>query len=87
MFRETESKFKICDNFRIKFVPKAGVKLKHILQRNTMKAKTCNDYDGNPCVISNGKGIMTHKCTQNRVNYFAKCQTCDFQGNNRVYYG
>ena len=87
MFRETESKFKISDNFRIKFVPKAGVKLKHIFQSNTMKEKTCNDFDGNPCVISNGKGIMTHKCTQNRVNYFAKCQTCGFQGNNRVYYG
>ena len=87
MLKSTESKFMISENFRIKFVPKAGIKLKSLLQRKSIKDQTCTDNDGNPCVISDGRGIQTSKCKQNRVNYFAKCKTCDMNGKERVYHG
>ena len=87
MLRHTESKFMISEDFRIKFVPKAGVKLKSILQRKTITKQTCNSYDGKPCVISDGKEIQTHECRKNRVNYFSKCKNCDSEGKERIYFG
>ena len=87
MLKETESKFRISDDFRIKFVTKAGIKLKSVLQRKSIISKTCEDNGGNPCVMSNGEGIQTYKCRQNRVNYYAKCKTCDSQDKERIYYG
>ena len=38
-------------------------------------------------MTSNGDGIKTDKCRQNRVNYFAKCKTCELEGKERVYFG
>ena len=87
MLRNTESKHMISEDFRIKFVPKAGVKLKSILKRKTITNETCISKDGKPCVVSDGNGIQTHKCRQIRVNYFAKCKSCDLQEKERVYYG
>ena len=87
MLQETESKFRISDNFRIKFVSKAGVKLKNVLVRKSTKEVPCSDNDGKPCVISDGQDISTQQCRKNRINYFAKCKTCDLQGKQRVYYG
>ena len=34
MLKETEEKFKVSKNFRIKFVPKSGIKLKQLIQEN-----------------------------------------------------
>ena len=87
MIKETESKHRVSDEFRIKFVSKAGTKLKNVLQRKSIREKTCEDKDGRPCVTSDGEGIKTHKCMQNRINYFAKCKTCAEQGKLSVYYG
>ena len=87
MLKDTESKFRISDEFRIKFVTKAGVKLKSVLQRQSISDKTCNDNKGRPCVSSNGNSIKTQVCRKNRVNYFTKCKTCELQGKDRVYYG
>ena len=87
MLKETESKFRIRDDFRIKFVSKAGMQLKSVLQRKSIRNKTCDSNDGRPCVTSDGEGIKTLKCRQNRINYFAKCKTCDLYGKERIYYG
>ena len=87
MLKHTEAKHRISDDFRIKFVSKAGIKLKSLLLRKHMRTKTCEENNGNPCVISNGKGIESHICTKNRVSYFSKCATCEKLGKCRVYYG
>ena len=87
MLKDTEKKHMISEDFRIKFVSKAGVKLKSLLQNRNIKGKTCNDNGGNPCVYSEGKGIQNFKCKQNRVSYFAKCKSCALQGKDRTYHG
>ena len=87
MLKDTEEKHMISEDFRVKFVSKAGVKLKSLIQRKYITSETCKDDDGNPCVIKNGEGIQTHQCKQNRVNYFAKCKSCEVEGKCKMYFG
>ena len=87
MLRHTESQFMVDENYRIKFVSKVGMKLGSILKSKNILDKTCSDMDGSPCVITDNKGIKNSKCKQNRVNYYAKCKTCDLKGKVRVYHG
>ena len=68
MLRHTESQFMVSENFRMKFVSKAGVKLKSILKCKSIKDRTCSENDGSPCVMSEGRGIKNSNCKQNIVN-------------------
>ena len=87
MLKYTEEKHMINEDFRIKFVSKAGRKLKDLFQCKSMSNKTCEGNNDKPCVNSNGKGIQSHLCKQNRVSYYAKCLSCKDEGRKRVYYG
>ena len=81
MLKNTESKFMISDNFRIRFVSKAGVKLKSLLQKKSISQITCSDVNGKPCVTSKGESIKTVKCKQNRVTYLPGVKVVLFTAN------
>ena len=70
----------ISEEFPIKFVPKAGRKLKDLFHCKSMSNKTCGGNSDKPCVNSNGKGIKSNLCKQNRVTYYAKCVDCEDEG-------
>ena len=55
--RSTESKYRISDKCRIKFVSKSGIKLKNVLKRKHVVEEQCSNDDGMPCVNSNGEPI------------------------------
>ena len=46
ILKETEAKFRISDDFRIKFVSNAGIKLKSVQKRKSINDKACNDIVG-----------------------------------------
>ena len=58
MFKDTESKHRISEKCRIKFVTKSGIKLKNILTKNNNVKKECTDKDGNP-------RVNTHRSNKN----------------------
>ena len=89
MLRDTEEKYKISDDYRIKFVAKSGVKLRDILQRKNPLKDKCDDKKCNICEqnIENLNGIRNHKCRKNNVVYEAKCNNCDHEGKDRLYHG
>ena len=78
--RNTESKHRINDECRIKFVSKSGIKLKDVLKRKHILGKPCSDNDGKSCVNSNGEPIKRSECRKNRVSYMCKCKTCGVAG-------
>ena len=79
MMKETEEKFKISEELRIKFVAKSGSKLRDILQKKNPLNNKCGD---NACIICDkhptGKG--SSKCRKNNIVYEAKCDSCDKKG-------
>ena len=61
--RETEEKFKIDNNKRVKFVEKTGIKLINILQRKDPFKKNCEKKDCVPCqFVQETGGTKLTKC-------------------------
>ena len=82
MLKEKEHNYQI-DNFRFKFVPKSGIKLRDILQR---KDPFESDIKCD-CVPSNADQNKISKCRRKRVCYSDKCKECDLNGIEKVYHG
>ena len=87
MLRETEEQHKISDNSRIKFVTKAGTKLKHLLERKDPFSTVCSDEDCRPCVNSKDTKGKLVNCKKNRICYSAQCRKCGEEGKRRIYHG
>ena len=83
MLKETEERFKIDVNYRIKFASKSGIKLKSIFNNASKSKKTCEDE----CVKRNGETIANIKCKKNSVCYVCICKTCEIQGKKKEYHG
>ena len=64
MFRETEDKYRISDECRIKFVAKSGIKLKHILVKKDPFENYC---DCKPYLNALAGGITKPNCKKNRI--------------------
>ena len=77
LMRQTEEAHKVSENFRIKFISKAGIKLKHVLGSKDPFEGKCKVNDCMPCANSDEKNIKTTKCKVNNVSYTAKCNICD----------
>ena len=87
MLRETEEQFKVSDDFRIKFVPKSGVKLKQLITKRDPFQGECNLNDCLPCASITKPLGKTSKCKLNRVVYEARCRDCANAGKERIYHG
>ena len=83
ILKETEEKYKIADDMRIKFVAKSGIKLKDILQKKNPLETNCDD---NKCHICKNK-MGNSKCRKNNIVYTAKCDKCENMGVDRLYHG
>ena len=84
MLRETEEKFKISDNHRIKFISKSGMKLGQMLQRKDPFLKVC---DCKPSINAFEKTGKIIDCKKNNVHYEAACRKCNENGIVRKYDG
>ena len=87
MVRDTEDKYKIAEDKRIKVVSKAGPKLMNLLERNNPFNKNCDDKDCPPCSTLDPSDKKPSKCRVNNVSYEGKCKTCALQGKCRSYTG
>ena len=87
MIKETEEKFKIAENKRIKIVSKAGVKLINIFGRKNPFAKTEKECDWDLIETEKKSETKICKCRINSVSYQAKCTTCESEGKVKVYDG
>ena len=85
MLRETESKCRISNKSRIKFVSKTGVKVVNLLQRKDPFEKNC-ESNCKPCESADKKGKLSN-CHKSGVYYEGKCDKCDMKGLTRVYHG
>ena len=84
MLKETEEKFKISDNHRIKFISKSGMKLGQMLQRKDPFLKVC---DCKPSINAFEKTGKIIDCKKNNVHYEAACRKCNENGIVRKYDG
>ena len=85
MLKETESIHKISDEYRIKFVSKSGIKLKHILEKRDPFQSRCDESNCKPCESATFKKHKQYACRKNRVCYEAKCRNCEIQGKDKIY--
>ena len=88
MLRDTDKKYMIGDNFIIKFVTKAGMKLRDILQNITPLEDKCDDTNCNiySQTDENNKFIRKPKCRKNNIVYEDKCKDCDLKGEPKLYH-
>ena len=85
MLKETESKFRVSDNCRIKFVSKSGVKLVNLLQRTDPFQMNCKS-NCKPCEYAEKEGKLSI-CHREGVCYESKYEDCYKKCKIRVYYG
>ena len=80
MIKETEEKFKIAEDKRVKIISRAGVKLLNIFEKKNPFAKT--EKECNCELIETEKRSETKicKCRVNSVSYQAKCTNCELNG-------
>ncbi len=90
MLKDTEERFMVASNKRIKFVSKTGTKLVNLLQRKNPFEENCDKGDCQPCrqaeSSESDKGKLT-KCRKMNVAYVGKCGNCEKQGKHREYHG
>ena len=86
MFKDTEENYKVSEEFRIKFVPKSGVKLKDLITKKDPFQDTCGASDCLPCVSMTRPLGKSSKCRLNRIVYEARCRTCANEGKERIYH-
>ena len=87
MLRNTEKRYMIDENHRIKFVSKVGMKLIHMFQRKDPFQVNCTTDDCNPCAVLKENPGELSNCKTNNVCYSAKCKTCEDKGKTKVYFG
>ena len=86
MIRETEEKFQIAKDQRIKVVSKSGMKLVHLLEQKNPFAKNCEN-DCPPCENTGDNSNKITNCKVNNVCYEASCNNCKKSGVIRTYTG
>ena len=84
MMRETEDKYRISNDHRIKFVSKAGTKLVNLVERRNPFEAKCKK---NECPVCDNSDKPKTNCMTNNVCYEAKCKTCEQKGKNYHYTG
>ena len=80
------------NKWRIKFIEKAGTKLKHILQNNDpFPEEICKDEKCLPCKsvteLSKGNRAQKSNCKKNNIGYRIPCVTCEEKNIVKVYEG
>ena len=86
MLKETEDRFRIDDNIRIKLVSKTGPKLIQMFHKKDPFKVTCGESDCVPCVQSVKFQEDPPNCRKNNIAYMAQCKKCESIGNKRIYY-
>ena len=86
MIKQTEEKYQIAPDHRIKIVSKSGSKLVNLFERNNPFETNCEDIKCKPCEKANGDFKLS-KCRLNNVCYEARCETCSQKGKNKIYTG
>ena len=86
MIRETEEKFQIAKDQRIKVVSKSGMKLVHLLEKKNPFAKNC-EKDCPPCENKGENVTKITNCKVNNICYEASCDSCQKLGIKRTYIG
>ena len=87
MLRNTEEKFMIDKNHRIKFVSKTGSKLINIFQKKDPFQKNCDSKECQPCENTSQGISKLSNCKVNNVCYSATCINCDQAGRKKIYHG
>ena len=87
MLRNTEERFKISSECRIKFVSKAGQKLVNLVKRKDPFAKNCTNNDCPPCENLSPEHKVLTRCKVDNVTYQGICKTCGDKGIQRIYDG
>ena len=87
MLKETEDKFRIDDNIRIKLVSKTGPKLVQMFHKKDPFKMDCGESDCVPCTQSIKFQEDPPNCRKNNVAYMAQCRNCESKGSRRIYYG
>ena len=85
--KETEEKFKIADDIRLKIVSKSGSKLVNMLKRNNPARRNCGRNKCKFCELAAKSGLSNSNCSVNSVCYQAKCDECERIGKIRTYDG
>ena len=87
MIKETEDKFRISDNIRLKIVSKSGYRLSSLVQNKNPPSKNCGRIDCKLCETTAKNGMGKSLCNVNSVCYQAKCVTCEDAGKIKTYDG
>ena len=86
MIKETEEKYKISEEVRLKIVSKSGYRLANLLQNKNPAKRNCGKDDCKLCEYAEKSGHNS-MCSVNSVCYQAKCDNCEKEGRQRVYDG
>ena len=87
LLKETEERYKIADDCRIKLVSKSGSKISNLIVKKDPFAINCNEDECPPCGSINPKNSKLSKCRTNNVTYQGICKTCNEKGKIRIYDG
>ena len=86
LLKNTEEKFKISEDCRIKFVSKSGHKLINLMKKKDPFAENCSGNDCPPCENLQTEGKIS-RCKIDNVTYQGICKTCGDEGKVRIYDG
>ena len=84
LLRKTESKHRVDDETRVKFVEKSGIKTIDLLKVQDPFRKNCSENDCLACSNSDGKYT---NCRKNNITYRLSCNLCAKRGLERSYEG
>ena len=82
--KETEDKFRISDNERIKFIQKGGKKIKDVLRNSDLFRQNCTSESN--CFPCKGKSKFSF-CRKSNVGYRLQCKLYKSRGIDKAYEG